>query len=153
MFTRPAASYPTLLLPLLLVATLLALAATPAAAAEPAAEPGDEEQAEPAPVGVKLGDFRIRDSRATEGIKVRLSFTLFTSVPEDEAEAFRQKLEARRGRLGDAVLVAVRIALPEEFEEPNLARLRRRIQLQVRRGLPGLPINELYVSDFSYLIE
>ncbi|MEM1304469.1 MAG: hypothetical protein AAGG46_06215, partial [Planctomycetota bacterium] len=66
---------------------------------------------------------------------------------------FERRLERRRMRVRDQVITAMRLADPEEFEDPELRLIRRRLFLRLGRALPDLPIEEVYFSEFRYVID
>lgn len=143
----------------LLAYTLFVLAllwASPGVARAEEAPKGDGEEGENVatrPVGFDLGRYAIKDLRGAEGRTTRLSFQLHTSVAGDQAEQFRELLKTRKQRVRDQVILASRLTEPTDFSEPNLQRFRRRITIRLRRAVPGLKVDDVYLSDFRYLIE
>lgn len=115
------------------------------------AEGVDEES--PAIVGFDLGHYFIKQTRTVEGANTKLAFTLHGSVTEDRAAELQRLLETRTNRVRDQVITAARITEPLEFGDPDLERFRRRIMVRLSRSLPELPIDALYFSEFSYLVE
>lgn len=112
-----------------------------------------EDQQQPELVGFELGDFMIKDYRPLRSEKIRILFTLHASTTEQDAKRFMRKLERNRMRVRDQVITAMRLADPTEFEDPDLRLIRRRLHLRLGRAVPDLPIEEIYFSDFRYLIE
>lgn len=133
-----------------LAALLVAPCAVSHAQAPAAGEPAEEA---PAHVGFELGRFVLRNYRPIQGEKVRVTFTLHASTLADEADGFERRLERRRMRVRDQVITAMRLADPEEFEDPELRLIRRRLFLRLGRALPDLPIEEVYFSEFRYVID
>lgn len=134
--------------------TVLAMALTLYAAPTQAAEqPGGDEPSPPEPVGLPLGEFLIKDYRSVEGSKTTLNFTAHAAVKEENAGDFKRVLRAHRGRMRDQVLTAARLTAPEELQDPDLIRLRRRIRLRLRHAIPELPIEDVYFSEFQYFVE
>ncbi len=136
----------------------IALAVTPPARAadKPAGKPADgqeEEPAEPKRHAYKLGDFRIKNFRPVEREKVTLVFTVWVEVTEENAEQFSRAWESRKHRVRNQVITSARLVPPTAFEDATLKTLRRRIYLRLRRAVPELPIADVYISDFSYIVE
>ena len=105
------------------------------------------------PLGIELGEFELREYHPVEGTRSTLEFTLVASVQVDAAERMQQLLEHRRFKVRDHVMTAVRVAPLEELDDPELASLRRRIELRLRRFLPELPIDDVLVTDFDLAID
>ena len=142
---------------LLLVLTLLGLllcgcGASKADALDPAAT-AEGPQQELVWRGVPLGEFHIQHMRPLENLKLVLSFDLTASVGETN-EAYLVKLvAARKHRLRDQVIVAVRAAPTVVFDEPELVELRRRIHLRVQEVLEGSEIADIYLTNFDCQVD
>lgn len=126
----------------------------PAYAAETSSV-AEEEQvaAEPQPEVISLGRFQLREFRATEGAKIRLSFALYAEVDAERGEAIRELVSTHEHRIRDEVITAVRTAVQSDFHEPELTRFRRRILFRLRRAADYLPIERLLIGEFEYLLE
>ncbi|MEX2172408.1 MAG: hypothetical protein WD851_24015 [Pirellulales bacterium] len=115
-------------------------------------EAADEHANSNAPiVGIKLGEFLVRDLSPVEGTKLRVNFKLYCGVKREDASAFQKTLHEQEARFRDHVLTAVRLVPLQAFEEPDLKTMRRRILLRLRRAMPELAISELYLTDFNFL--
>jgi hypothetical protein len=125
-----------------------------------------ERAAEPAPAeakatskpsaevhGISLGDFRIRSYYPVDAQKSTVRFTLYATVKDDQAAATQRLVEAHRQKLRDQVITSTRLAPLAVFQEPDLAAFRRRILVRIRRALPELTIDDLYVSEFDLTIK
>ena len=133
------------------VASCLAIVPSPAAAAEAREQ---EDQAEPIPVKtVRIGQFFIRDLRATEDAKVRLNFTLHAKIDPEHSQAVERYVKSHRHRLRNEVITAVRTCEQNDFQEADLTRFRRRIHARLRRAMPQLKIERLLVGEYEYLFE
>lgn len=108
------------------------------------------EEKEPELVGFELGAFVLKDYQPLGDVTTRLIFRAHASVKEDQSELFAKRLENRRHRVREQILIAARLAEPEELQDPSLEKLRRRILLRIRHSLPELPIDEVYLSEFQY---
>ena len=136
----------------LLLAMLFTLCAPSVAIAEEAVEETEAEPA-PAPSAIDLGFYSLRDVRSAEDEKFRLNFALQARVEPDklyEMEQFQKKSEHR---IREQVLIAVRLSESKDFQEPKLMRLKRRIMMRLKRVLPNLEIQELYISEFGYFVD
>lgn len=105
------------------------------------------------PQGLELGEFEIREIQAIEGKKSTVTFQLFANIRAADFENATQALESRRHALRDQVITATRVAALEEFDEPDLSKLRRRILSRLRRALPGLVIREILITNFRFSME
>jgi hypothetical protein len=103
--------------------------------------------------GVELGKFSLRMHRAVPAQTNRVSFTLFASPKADESKHLAQLLENRQNKVRDQVIVATRLVPAEEYDDPELTKFRRRILLRLRRTMPELMIENVFVSDFNVVVE
>jgi hypothetical protein len=78
-----------------------------------------------------------------------VSFILYATVKNDDFKHFHQLFANRKVKIRDQVVVATRLVPIEDYDDPELARFRRRILLRLRRTMPELAIDNVYVSDFS----
>ena len=137
-----------------LLALAVGLAIASPASATTAAPREKEDQAEPKPIKtVMIGQFYIRDLRATEDAKVRLSFTLHAKIDAEEASEAERFVKRYKHRLRNEVITAIRTCEQNEFQEADLTRFRCRIHARLRRAMPKLKIERLLVGDFEYLFE
>lgn len=126
--------------------------ASPVAAASKDAKQG--EPAEPEAIKtVMIGQFFIRDLRATEDAKVRLSFSLHAKIAEEDAQAAESFVKSHKHRLRNEVITAIRTCEQNDFQEADLTRFRRRIHARLRRAMPQLKIERLLVGEYEYLFE
>lgn len=115
--------------------------------AAPAADEG------PAIKAVSLGQYLISDLRAVEGAKLRVSFELYLDADEEHSHELRELVGAYKHRIRSEVITAIRTCEQTDFEEPDLARMRSRVIARLKRALPELPIDKLYVGAFQYYNE
>lgn len=115
--------------------------------AAPAAEEG------PAIKAVSLGQYLISDLRAVEGAKLRISFELYLDADDEHAHELRELVGAYKHRIRSEVITAIRTCEQTDFEEPDLDRMRSRIIVRLKRALPELPIEKLFVGAFQYFNE
>ncbi len=133
---------------LLLLALALGLAA-PCTPVMGANDKTQAEEAEPELVGFELGSYVLKDYQPLQDQSTRLIFTAHASVLKDDADAFAKQIESRRFRVRDQVIIAARLAAPEELQDPDLSLLRRRILLRLKHSLPELAIEQVYLSEFQ----
>jgi hypothetical protein len=122
-------------------------------AEHPAAEKGEGETKSSDGHGVELGKFSVRMHRAVPSQTNRVCFTLFATVQSAESKHLEQLLENRQNKVRDQVIVATRLVPAEEYDDAELTKFRRRILLRLRRTMPELMIEDVYVSDFNLVVE
>jgi hypothetical protein len=103
--------------------------------------------------GVDLGNFSVRNYRAGPAQRQRVAFTLHAAVRNENFKQFEQLFEHRKNKVRDQVIVAIRLVPTEDYDDPELKKLRRRILLRLRRTLPELKFDDLFVSDFDLSVE
>lgn len=120
-------------------------------------EESEEEVVEPEveveTIGIELGDFHYRDVRSSEGVKLRISFTLFAEIKQEDEKQFMQIYENSLKRIRDQVIIAIRLSETHDFQEPSLAKLKRRMKIRLHRVLPHLEIEDLMLRDFTYFTD
>jgi len=122
-------------------------------AKEPAAESAVSFDPNAAIHGISLGDYRIRSYYPVDAQKSTVRFTLYAAVKKEESASVLRVVEEHRQKIRDLVITATRLAPLTVFQEPDLAGFRRRILVRLRRAMPELAIDELYVSDFDLAIK
>jgi flagellar basal body-associated protein FliL len=119
-----------------------------------AAEGGDEEKKPSTEAnGVELGKFSVRMHRAVPTQTNRVSFTLFAALKSEDSKHLQQLLENRQNKVRDQVIMATRLVPVEEYDDAELTKFRRRILLRLRRTMPELMIEDVFVSDFNLVVE
>jgi hypothetical protein len=103
--------------------------------------------------GMELGEFRIRAYYPAESQKSTASFSLYATAAKDKLSESEHLLENRLHKLRDQVIVVTRMFPLSDFNDPELKGFRRRILLQLRRTLPELSIEDVFVSDFALTVE
>lgn len=97
---------------------------------------------------VELGEFRIREPRPIENQKIDLHFTVRAAVEQSNQAQLEQLVALHQHAIRNQIILAVRSAESPEFDEPQLARLRHRILLQLSPIVGDLLIKDLYITDF-----
>lgn len=119
-----------------------------AAAHEPA-ESATPDHSDAASNGIRLGEFKVRTDYPVEAQKCTVRFVLYASANEKDRDAKRHLAAQHEQKIRDVVIVATRLAPLHVFQEPDLAKFRRRILIRLRRYLPDLAIENVYISDFG----
>lgn len=123
------------------------------AEAAPAAESGSEDATKSGSNGVDLGEFRIRAYYSAESQKSTVTFALYATIQGDKRAQSQHLLEHRQHKMRDQIIIATRLVPLADFDDPELKSFRRRILLQLRRTLPELSIDNVYISDFELSVE
>jgi hypothetical protein len=103
--------------------------------------------------GVSLGEYRIRSYYQVDAQKSTVRFTLYATVKGEHVRDVEALVEEHRQKLRDQVIMATRQSPLAVFQEPDLATFRRRVLVRLRRAVPDLTIEDLYVSDFDLVIK
>ena len=119
----------------------------------PAAEEEVEEEAGKSTYGVSLGEYRIRAYHQVDAQKSTVRFSLYATVKSENLREIKHLVEEHQQKLRDQIIMATRLAPLAVFQEPDLATFRRRVLLRLRRVLPDLAIEDLYVSEFDLTIK
>jgi hypothetical protein len=155
-FCAAKAAFPAAWRFVLLGAVVLGLSGA-SFANEPATAPAAESSAKAGSVaelhGVSLGKYRIRSYYPVDAQKSTVQFTLYAAVTDEHYAETQQLIDEHRQKLRDQIITATRLAPLAVFQEPDLAAFRRRIIVRLRRAIPELRIDDLYVSDFDLAIK
>jgi hypothetical protein len=118
-------------------------------------EPVEEEVVESATGyrGVELGKFSIRTYRPVTQRREDVDFTLYATVKSEDYKDFDRLYKHRANKVKDQVVVATRLLPIDSYDDPELKTLCRRILLRLRRAMPELKFENLYVSDFNLVVE
>lgn len=103
--------------------------------------------------GIELGEYKIRSDYPAEAQKSTVRFVLYAAVKSEAYSQMSKIAEEHQQKVRDEVITATRLTPLSTFEEPDLATFRRRILVRLRRTLPELAIEELYISDFSLMVK
>jgi hypothetical protein len=103
--------------------------------------------------GFDLGEFRIRAYYPVQAQKSMVRFVLFATVSGERYATSKRLMQNHRHRIRDQVITATRMVPLVEFDQPDLASFRRRILLRLRRTLPELEIDDVYVSNFELKVQ
>jgi flagellar basal body-associated protein FliL len=116
----------------------------------------EEEMDIPADVktrGIDLGEFRIHSHYPVDAQKSTVRFVLYASVASERYAEMKRLIEAHEHRLRDQIITATRMTPLAVFDEPGLENFRRRMLLRLRRALPELAIDDVYVSEFQLTVK
>jgi hypothetical protein len=103
--------------------------------------------------GVELGQFKIRSDYPAEAQKSTVRFILHAAVKPELRDKMEEIAKQHQTKIRDEILTATRLTPLRLFEEPDLASFRRRILVRLRRTLPELEIEALYISDFGLVVK
>jgi hypothetical protein len=103
--------------------------------------------------GVELGEYRIRAYYPVEAQKSTVRFVLYATVPTERFVETNQLVDSRQHKVRDQVITATRMAPLAVFDEPGLESFRRRVLMRLRRALPELQFDDVYVSDFQLTVK
>jgi len=118
-----------------------------------AAPPPSEDATKSGSSGLELGEYRIRAYYPDKSQKSTVTFALYASATKDKLGESQHFLENHLNKMRDQVIVVTRLMPLGDFDDPELKNFRRRILLQLRRTLPELSIENVYVSDFDIRVE
>lgn len=102
---------------------------------------------------VKLGEFSIRIYHSVSSRKDTVTFILQARISKESFETFERIYPQRKIKVRDQVIVAARLVPIEDYDDPELKKFRRRIYLRLRRAIPELPIDDVYLSDFTLSVQ
>jgi hypothetical protein len=122
------------------------------ASAEPEVEEEDEASAA-AVRGIELGEYRIRSYYPVQAQKSIVQFALHAATAGDRFSETKRLAAQRKQKIRDQVIVAARMAPLSEFDDPDLKTFRRRILLRLRRAVPELTIDDIYLSEFQLNVQ
>jgi hypothetical protein len=103
--------------------------------------------------GIDLGEYRVRAYYPVDAQKSTVRFMLHVAVASEHHAQMQRFVEAHKNKLRDQVITATRMSPLAIFDEPNLESFRRRVYLRLRRALPELAINDVYVSEFQLTVK
>ena len=103
--------------------------------------------------GIDLGEYLIRSHYPVQAQKSIVRFTLFATTKEERLAKMRSLAAHRKHKIRDQVITVSRMVQLALFDEPDLKTFRRRMLLRLRRALPELVIDEVYVSVFQLHVQ
>ena len=103
--------------------------------------------------GIELGEFSVRSDYPAEAQKCTVRFVLYGAVKSEHAADMQRFVEEHRQKIRDVVITATRLTPLNVYQEPDLATFRRHMVVRLRRSLPELMIDDLYLSDFGLLVK
>jgi hypothetical protein len=103
--------------------------------------------------GIDLGEYRIRAYYPVDAQKSTVRFVLHVAVASERYAQLQRLADAHEHKLRDQVITATRMSPLAIFDEPGLESFRRRVYLRLRRALPELAIDDVYVSEFQLTVK
>ncbi|MCG8587592.1 MAG: hypothetical protein MI757_23030 [Pirellulales bacterium] len=121
---------------------------------DPEAEPAEPETEEDRikRVEVPLGDaFQVTSHKPASNTTLRIDFSLYGIVLDDNVDEFGELLEKNKHRYRDSIGQIMRSSEVTDFTDPGLALLKRKI-LEKTNRIIGKPLLESVIfSDFSFI--
>jgi hypothetical protein len=114
---------------------------------------GEPEHSDVKSSGIKLGEFKIRSDYPAEAQKSTVRFVLFATVDAEHYGETERLAALHQQKIRDEIIITTRLTPLGIFQESDLATFRRRILIRLRRTLPELNIDQLYVSDFGLTVK
>lgn len=102
-------------------------------------------------VEVDLGKYNVMVHKPASNVTLRVSFHLYGTLPEGEAEHFPEVLAKHQHRLRDRVILEIRNSQIEDLSDPGLALLKRKILAKSNELLGGHALQAVVFSDFSFI--
>jgi hypothetical protein len=103
--------------------------------------------------GIELGEYRVRTYYPVDAQKSTVQFALHVAVASEKYAEMQRIVDNHKHKLRDQVITATRLAPLVMFDEPGLRSFRRRVYMRVRRALPELAMDDVYVSDFQLTVK
>jgi hypothetical protein len=103
--------------------------------------------------GLELGEYRIRAYYPVEAQKSTVRFVLHAAVATENFAEAQRVVDSRQHKLRDEVIVATRMTPLALFDEPGLTTFRRRLLVRLRRNIPELTIDDVFVSEFQLSVK
>lgn len=102
-------------------------------------------------VEVELGQFSVTSFQPSSEVTLRIDFSLFGTVTEDNESQFLTRLERSKNRVREQVIVTVRNAELTDLTDPGLGLIKRRILTKVNRTLGKPLLRTVVISEFSFV--
>ncbi len=103
--------------------------------------------------GVEIGEFRVRSDYPAEAQKSTVRFKLWVALRGDKLAAMSHLIDEHRQKIRDEVITSTRLSPLGVLEETDLKSFRRRMLVRLRRSMPELVVEDLYISDFNLSIK
>lgn len=150
-FLRPAAiAMASLAVALAFTSATLAGGHGPVAAAD---EHEDVDYSDAKIRGINLGEFHIRAYYPIEAQKSSVRFVMYAAVASERFEETRALVDSNQYKIRDEIITVSRMTPLPLFDEAELKSFRRRIIVRLRRALPDLVVDDVYVCDFQLTVK
>lgn len=103
--------------------------------------------------GINLGEFQIRAYYPVEAQKSSVRFVMYAAVARERFEETRNTIDSNQHKIRDEIITVARMTPLPLFDEAELKSFRRRIVIRLRRALPELAIDDVYVCDFQLAVK
>lgn len=102
-------------------------------------------------VEMDLGKFQVTATQPVTNTIVRITFSLWGTIPETEETEFEHLYERNKNRIRQEVIFIARQLDAEGLADPNLALLKRKILDKINQVLGKSVVQTVVFSDFSYV--
>jgi flagellar basal body-associated protein FliL len=116
-------------------------------------QPVEVAEEERPPAEVTLGSFQFVDLRSAQPRTPVAQFQLHIDLLEDAETKGRAQLTRKRFKVQQGIEELLRQLRFDEFEDPLLVELKRRIQESVNRSLGMRVVDEVLITDLRFLPE
>jgi flagellar basal body-associated protein FliL len=117
-----------------------------------ATEPPAEEQRDDADIKeIDLGEFDVSSYQPLSNTTLRISVHLYGTVATEDENEVLDKLEAKRQRMREQVLVILRSAELTDLTDAGLGLIKRRILEKTNRTFGAPLLHQIVFSEFSFM--
>jgi hypothetical protein len=95
----------------------------------------------------------VRSYYPVDAQKSTVRFTVHVAVASERYAEMQSLVEAHKHKLRDQVITATRMSPLGIYDEAGLESFRRRVYLRLRRALPELLIDDVYISEFQLTVK
>jgi len=114
-------------------------------------EPGDvEESGDQKREEVDLGEYDVSSYQPLSNTTIRISLHLYGTVLVDDKEEVLQRLDEKRQRMREQILVTLRSAEITDLADANLGLIKRRILEKTNRTFGKPLLQQVVFSEFSF---
>ena len=98
----------------------------------------------------ELGTFKIHDLRPTRNETAKINFEMHLAFSTQLTRQQVKQLDHWKHRLRDQVIIAIRTLDVKELQEPDLARLRRRVIIRINRLFGAKLAEEVLLTKYMF---
>lgn len=109
-----------------------------------------EAEKEPLRQILDLGSFRIKDHRPTRNETAKVTFKMHLAFTSELTEKQVEQLQSWKHRLRNQVIITIRTLDLKEFQEPDLASLRRKVLIRINRLFKAKLAEEVLLTQYLF---